>query len=285
MVNVQKCPACFSKDVKKVFTEFGLSVLGCDACGHLFSLSPVDQDYDGYFGKEVGLDAVQTAAQAHDKLFDDFLSNVLPKKNTGKLLDVGCGYGFFVKTMLEKTAWQVWGVETSPVAVMIAEKELGLKTVVHGAVETAELPKPFDVVTMFDVLEHVPSPDRLLTAAGRLLEPGGLLFIHTPNAAVQLIKARVKCLFHGGVKPGRHYLEAQDHVNVYSQKSIKKVLLRNGFDDIVFLHLRPLQIVSGSRAGYKLLLKNCWHYFSVACSALTSNRVNLDNLFVLAVKK
>jgi SAM-dependent methyltransferase len=285
MENSKKCPACFSGGVKEAFAEFGLTVFRCDACGHLFSSKPVDQDYDGYFGEEAGPDAVRAAMQAHERLYDDFLAEVLPKKHTGKLLDVGCGYGFFIKAMLEKTAWQAWGVETSATAVTIAEKELGLSTVIHGAVETAELPAPFDVITMFDVLEHVPDPDRLLAAVKRLLAPGGLLFIHTPNAAVQLLKAKAKRRLHGGIRPGGHYLEAHDHVNIYSPQSIKTVLSRNSFGDIGFVHLHPIQIVSGSRAGYKLLLKNGWHYVSAACSWLTGGRANLDNLFVVAILK
>lgn len=285
MENGKKCPACFSGDIKEAFTEFGLTVFGCGACGHLFSSKPVDQDYDGYFGEEVGPEAVRAAMRSHERLYADFLAEVLPKKHTGKLLDVGCGYGFFVKAMLEKTAWQAWGIETSAAAVTIAEKELGLETVVHGAVETAELPAPFDVITMFDVLEHVPDPDRLLAAVKRLLVPGGLLFIHTPNAAIQLIKAKAKRRLHGGIRQGGHYLEAHDHVNIYSSQSIKAVLSRNGFGDVDFVHLHPIQIVSGSRASHKLLLKNGWHFLSVACSGLTAGRVNLDNLFVVATLK
>ncbi len=284
MENGNKCPACHGQHIREAFLEFGFKVFGCDDCGHLFSTAAVGQDYDGYFSQSISSEAVLAAAKAHERLFDDFISEVLPKKSGGKLLDVGTGYGFFVKAVQEKTDWQAWGVETSAAAVAVAERELGLKTVVHGAVQASDLPGPFDVITMFDVLEHVPDPDLLLASIRKLLASDGLLFIHTPNATMQLAKAKLKRLVHNGVKPGVHYLEAGDHVNVYTQRSARTVLGRNGFNEVSFLHLHHLQIVSGSRNPFKIFLKNAWHAVSIVCHWLTAGKANIDNLFIIAKK-
>jgi len=93
------------------------------------------------------------------------------------LLDVGCYVGVFVEIAAQH-GWDAWGIDPSRWAVERAQ-ERGLR-VVQGTLATADLPEGgFDVVTMWDTIEHLPDPAATLERAHRLLTPGGLLVVHT----------------------------------------------------------------------------------------------------------
>ena len=100
-----------------------------------------------------------------------------------RLLDLGCAYGFLVVEALE-AGFDALGVDASRFAVgeagAWAPPAVGRLLVAHAE----RLPfadASFDVVTAFDVLEHVPRPELLLAEAARVLRPGGLLVGATPD--------------------------------------------------------------------------------------------------------
>ena len=106
--------------------------------------------------------------------------------NPLKVLDVGCAAGFFLRVMKEHGD-QVRGVELSPEIAHLAIQHLGEANIHVG--QMADLPedKPgfethsFDLVTLWDVIEHVPDPQDLLRRAHRMLKPTGVLVIETQN--------------------------------------------------------------------------------------------------------
>src|SRR5207245_96199 len=98
-----------------------------------------------------------------------------------RLFDIGCGMGFFLDLM-RREGWETMGVEPAPNAARHARERLGLD-VVEGTIETARVDGPFDVVTLWYVLEHVPNPVEILDRAAALLRPGGLLIVRVPNQA------------------------------------------------------------------------------------------------------
>ncbi len=100
------------------------------------------------------------------------------KPPPGRLLDVGAYTGVFVE-IAGRHGWEAWGIEPSRWAVGEAHKR-NLFRIVEGTLGSADLPTAsFDVVTMWDVIEHVTDPLAELRHAHRLLKPGGLLVVHT----------------------------------------------------------------------------------------------------------
>lgn len=96
----------------------------------------------------------------------------------GRLLDVGAYTGVFVE-IADQHGWEAWGVEPSRWAVGEARKR-NLFRIVEGTLDSVDLPPAsFDVVTMWDVIEHVTDPFAELRHAHRLLKSGGLLVVHT----------------------------------------------------------------------------------------------------------
>ena len=101
-------------------------------------------------------------------------------KKTGKILDIGCGTGDFLKYM-HSSGWETDGVETDLGAKLIAEKKLGKKIEENFAQIKGE--KKYDVISMWHVLEHVYNLEGYLKKVNKLLKKGGVLVVGVPNCA------------------------------------------------------------------------------------------------------
>ena len=100
----------------------------------------------------------------------------------GRLLDFGCGGGSYLKRMADH-GWTVTGLDAAVGAVRRVQEELGLAAVVGTLPHPALAPASFDVVTMWQALEHVHRPMDILREAFRVLTPGGRLVVACPNRA------------------------------------------------------------------------------------------------------
>jgi 2-polyprenyl-3-methyl-5-hydroxy-6-metoxy-1,4-benzoquinol methylase len=282
------CILCDSKSYKIVFKEFGVDIVQCHGCGHIFSAYNAEQDYKGYWGAQVSnSDEIVYDFywnEAHKAMYEEFCRKFLEGK-TGRLLDVGSGLGYFLKIASAYSSWEVFGYEISETAVNYSRNKLGLTNVYCGKVEESKFsPNSFNIITLWDVIEHIPNPNSLLTSLASILAPDGFLFLHTPNVLIQLPKARLKKLLKG-MRPGISYLEAKDHLNIYSTKTITLVLRGAGFLNIEFIHVKPIQSVAGSKSRLLRSVKNLWFYSAKFLSRISMGHWNLDNLFIVARKK
>ncbi len=101
-------------------------------------------------------------------------------KEGGRLLDVGCGWGEYPSIMAQ-LGWEVVGVEISEQAVMYGREKYGLD-IRCGALKYQQFPdQSFDVVTLWDVLEHLANPSETLSEVHRVLRPDGWLMMTVPN--------------------------------------------------------------------------------------------------------
>ena len=108
---------------------------------------------------------------------------VLENMNTGgnRLLDIGCGYGFFLKKMAQ-LGWHTEGIEVSKPGREYARRTLALR--IHAKpLEAMAFPaEHFDVVTLFYVIEHVHDPGLVLNEVYRILKPNGMLLLRWPHS-------------------------------------------------------------------------------------------------------
>jgi ubiquinone/menaquinone biosynthesis C-methylase UbiE len=117
------------------------------------------------------------------RLFEQKLSLVrkyAPER--GRLLDVGCAAGYFLEVAKER-GYEVYGVEISDYIAERIDKSLKSRVFVGQLEEAGFQENSFDVVTMWDVLEHMPNPLQTLRETSRVLKPGGMMFVETINTA------------------------------------------------------------------------------------------------------
>ena len=136
----------------------------------------------------------------------------------GRLLDVGVGSGFFLKT-LDPKKWERFGVDTAWNPGDWENEEVARY---EGKFDETPLPlHQLDAITMWHVFEHFYHPDQALANAHEILKPGGFLFIAVPD-----LKNLDRRLF------GRFWVgwDAPRHIAIYSRSSLKTMLLQNGFE-------------------------------------------------------
>jgi 2-polyprenyl-3-methyl-5-hydroxy-6-metoxy-1,4-benzoquinol methylase len=155
----------------------------------------------------------------------------LPRKEEGRLLDVGCGNGEFLATM-RSLGWEVHGVEPDADAAAAARGLLG-DSVVHGLLgDSGYPPRSFDAIVLSHVIEHVSDPAGFLLECRDLLKPTGTLSVLTPNVegwGSRLFKERWR-----GLEPPRH-------IHVFSVTSLRKLLIE--------AHLSPVVVRTSANAA------------------------------------
>lgn len=142
-----------------------------------------------------------------------------PPHAGAKLLDVGCGNGIFLP-LARRLGWDAHGLESDPAAVAAAQRR-GLP-VSHGSLPRTEWPEgSFAAVTLNHVIEHVHDPVAAFREIHRLLQPGGWVWIGTPNA--DSCSHRIF---------GRHWrgLEPPRHLSVFTARALRTAAQRAGFD-------------------------------------------------------
>jgi 2-polyprenyl-3-methyl-5-hydroxy-6-metoxy-1,4-benzoquinol methylase len=162
----------------------------CKSCTLRFTQNIPDADAVGaYYQSENYISHSDTSEGFINKLYHTVRSRTLLQKrklvekmtgkSAGKILDIGCGTGAFLRTMQE-AGWQVTGLEPDATARQKAKELYQLD--VESAENLFSLPaETFDAITMWHVLEHVHLLHDYISQATKLLKPGGKLFIAVPN--------------------------------------------------------------------------------------------------------
>jgi SAM-dependent methyltransferase len=136
----------------------------------------------------------------------------------GKILDVGCGSGWFLEKMKSK-GWEVTGVEPSDAAGKLGRSR-GLR-IITGTLEEAGLPSDhFDYVRANHSFEHMPDPNHALDEMRRLLRPKGKLLIGVPNFDGLVPRAFGKYWWH---------LAPPVHLHAFSPSTLRRLLKKHGF--------------------------------------------------------
>jgi len=140
-----------------------------------------------------------------------------------RLLDVGCATGFFMEAAADE-GFDVRGLEFSTVAIGLARPDIR-ERIVCGDVNTllSREPEKFDVVTAFDIIEHVQNPAKFLDEIGQILRPGGVLAISSPDTGHFLR------YLMGAKWP---MLQPMQHTVLFSRRGIAALLERCGFRDV-----------------------------------------------------
>lgn len=184
------CCVCDERvEVRELFSKMGgapvprlYGVVSCAACGLQFatpapSVADLAEHYRASFARAYGnyVRAEAVKLEHFARKLDEISEHARPP---GSLLDVGCANGYLLQVASDR-GWQVRGVEINPaVAELLPEP---LRAFVHfGTLDDYPGDRRFDLITMFDVLEHVPNPRATLVRCIELLAPGGAIAIQLP---------------------------------------------------------------------------------------------------------
>jgi len=212
------------------YTGQDFQFVTCSQCGLIYLRSRPTQDelaqyypsdYEAYYLIDKSkTDSSQWHMRRALNLQLRFVEKHTPFK--GKLLDVGCATGNFMK-IAHDSGWQVQGIEPLEKAAKIAREHYHLD-VIASTLDAAPLEgESFDVITMWDVLEHLPNPKSTLYKCQEFLKPGGLLVFSIPN-----LKSFDRYLF------GKNWIgwDAPRHFNLFTESTLDQLLEITGFEPV-----------------------------------------------------
>ncbi len=174
------CPLCSTLNIIRLGKyHLAEGLMKCADCGFIFiekipSETELNKYYSSYsYNREVYLSPL--TVKSYNRLLDEFQKYRF--HNT--LLDVGCGRGWFLGEA-KKRGWEVYGTEYSESALELCKsKGINVRKGELKAVDFDSL--QFDVVTSFEVIEHLCYPGNHVQEIEKLLRPGGLFYCTTPN--------------------------------------------------------------------------------------------------------
>ncbi len=276
MPYVEKCPiGCDAPLEKNIFVS-DYVLLRCLKCGQLIRQCSEDfyiRSMEG-FSIPSGTSPIGKNIKRSHKRYSEHLKKIkaisrgIGSRDKAKLLDIGCSSGSFLQ-FAKKFGYAVSGVEPAPLAAATAIRR-GLD-VKQGFLEHINYPdNHFDVITMFEVIEHVKEPVSLLRECHRILTEGGIIAIGTGNTdswTVRFMKG--EWAYFGG--PG--------HISFFNPISMFKLASESGFD-LIRLDTRRVSICrreTSSKAGF-LFSKIATELLSIPAKLLNKGH---DALFFL----
>lgn len=243
-----RCVLCGSGQQKIIVRAKGRTVVECLTCrlralrpmpslNHLIAIN--EETVHPFFN------ACLEDEASYRRYFAHKLDDLQRYQPTGSLLDVGCGAGFFLDAARAR-GYRVSGVDLSPVPAAYARDTYGLDVSLGSLYDLRAPEGAFDVVTIFQTIEHDPDPAALCAELFRILVPGGLLMVTTP--AADGFVARVM---------GRRWFGYRnvEHVSFFTRRSLRYALERSGFT------LEFLNIEHGKSLSPKYVLNRLINYY------------------------
>lgn len=189
----------------------------CQNCGFVSSKAiPTEQElvahYKGY-GRNDYLSPITI------KRCEELLDRLEPYRNTNRILDWGCGIGYFLEVAKRK-GWEVFGTEYTNEAVRICQGK-GIN-MFQGTLDKVDLPVGyFDVITSFEVIEHINNPLVEVERMDRQLRPGGIIYHTTPN---------FNSLLRYYLKEEYNVIAYPEHLSYYTPKTLTLLFQKFGYN-------------------------------------------------------
>jgi len=230
-VRLGKCPVCDSKEVVDFLVapdRFHLRnvvyrLVRCLSCTCVWLADPPKSQDMGLHYDEDYHKAIVKAGEGSAEIRWKNQRNIISRyKNGGRLLDIGCSSGGFLSTM-KGTDWQLFGIEMEPSTAQRAKSASGAEVFVGDAVEALFPEGSFDVITSFDVLEHVYDPVQFLTKVLEWLKPGGIFYAILPN--ISSWEARIFGTYWYGLELPRHLFH-------FSPRSVRSLMNLLGLEEV-----------------------------------------------------
>ncbi len=229
-------------------TDLDFSIVRCTECGLVYT-NPRLTDHNAtylYAGPDDQAD-IEIHARAKAPIFEgalkeiDRLQKLYGNASLGKLLDIGCGSGHFLNEARNR-GYDVKGIEPASMFAEYAIDRFSLDVSCKNILETRFPSDSFDIITAWDVIEHVSDPRSVLEQCANWAKPGGIIALRFPSAIWQKIKGfifqRILCNNHAA-------FGATMHLYFFSTKTITKMANDLGLE-VVSSRTTPIEKVPGN---------------------------------------
>jgi 2-polyprenyl-3-methyl-5-hydroxy-6-metoxy-1,4-benzoquinol methylase len=211
------CPVCGGDGFFHLFDKGGEAFVRCLDCG-LTLINPrppfarIRDHYDAAY-------SAGYTQKANAKIIRARRRVARIGRAGGRWLDVGCSAGFVVKAALE-AGFEAWGVDIEADGINYGRETLGLARLACGVLEDQHYPdRHFDVISAYDVIEHVPDLNRFVAELARILAPHGVLDIGTPDIGHWRVPRALAQW---------NELKPSEHLYYFNRQTLGRLLARHG---------------------------------------------------------
>ncbi len=234
-----RCILCESKDYQAVAPQTRDSdqrIIKCQKCSHIqiFPL-PKTADENKFYNedeqtrllyKNIDIEEFEKRASFDTQRRIGLIENNF-KRNIS-ILDIGCGYGFFIK-LAKDAGFNATGLEVSKERREIAQKVTGEKILPRAIQGKNKSGKKYDVITLFHVLEHIKNPIELARDLKTYLKPNGTIIIEVPNANDYLLTLN---------RNYKDFFWQRAHISYFTPETINEVLKKAGHKNVKIIGIQ-----------------------------------------------
>lgn len=197
-----------------------IPVVRCGGCGFLFSDRVFSPEATArYYAKDWGSVWHRCGQAINAPVNAAALKRLVPVGEIRSMLDVGCGYGFLLPLVARKFGWKAQGVEVSAAEATFAREQLQASVTTGTLAQAGLAAASFDLVTCFEVIEHLLDPVSFVRELVQHVKPGGWVVIGTDNFAAPIVK-RMGAAFPKWIP--------HTHVSLFEPATLRGLMERSG---------------------------------------------------------
>jgi SAM-dependent methyltransferase len=236
-----QCPLCSGQRIEHFMTatdrfhgrKVEYQLMRCPACLYIWLANPPKPEEMWFHYSEDYHRAIMAGGEGSAlSRWQRQRDTVARYKNGGAILDIGCSSGAFLGTM-KGGSWKLFGIDMEASTAEKAKAATGAEIFVGEALDAPFPDESFDVITGFDVLEHVYHPNAFLTKILQWLKPGGIVYLGLPN--IDSWEARALGTFWYG-------LELPRHLSFFSPRSLRHAMTSLGFQELSLITPRTTYV-------------------------------------------
>ena len=188
----------------------------CEGCGFVFcQRKPTTEELKAHYDLYPRANAISEITL---KRYDELLDTFEPFRKTNNLIDVGCGDGYFLEAAKRRN-WNVFGTEFTQEAIEVCRKK-GIQ-MTESPLDSGHYPRDFfDVVTSFEVVEHINNPHQELAVFNSILRKHGVVYVTTPN---------FNSISRNILKSKWNIIEYPEHLSYYTSRTLRMLFRQHNF--------------------------------------------------------
>ena len=212
----ESCPQCGSQDLNPLNDYAENYLCKCRFCKFVFcNRRPTNTELKDHYSLYPHTGRISEITISR---YEELLNFFEKFRSTNNLIDVGCGDGFFLE-VAKRRNWNVFGTEFTQDAIAICrQKGIQMK---ESPIDPEQFaPESFDIITSFEVLEHIDNCSSELSTFYKLLRKEGIVYVTTPNW---------NSISRNILKSNWNIIEYPEHLSYYTKNTLKSFFLRNNF--------------------------------------------------------
>lgn len=215
------CPTCNHRPDSPLFVKNKGEYAYCSLCDHIFLQNPLTSEklikfYTNY--PTSSLEWHQNESEFYRSIYQRGIDLFSPHRDGDKLLDIGCSSGYFL-SIAAKQGFAAFGIEPNSQEAGYASKN-GINVIGSTIDNLSDTKEVFDVITMWDVLEHIKQPVDYVSTLRSLLCQHGLVFVQVPTS--DSLAARI-------MREDCNMFDGIEHLTLFSSKSLDIAFDKAGF--------------------------------------------------------